>query len=117
MSKYEEIDVLRASAKAHSIPGKEIVRLSKHPNHFIRWIIAYYELTPSWILAEMANDPHWTVRYEVACNPNTEKAVVKYRLALDTDKRVRKSAEMNPIIDETDRIDIQKMRGKQVHEA
>jgi len=117
VSQYEDFEFLRESARTRSIPEKELVKLAKHPNRFIRWVVAYYDLTPSWILEYLSKDPHWSVRYAVAANANTQKAVVKYRLAMDNDPSVRRAAEENPLIDEQDKKEIFRMRMKKAYEG
>ena len=117
MSQYEDFHYLQECARARSIPQKELVKLAKHPNHFLRWVVAYYALTPSWLLEQLSRDPNWAVRYEVATNANTQKVVVKHRLAFDEDPRVQRAAENNPLIDEQDKKDIFRMRVKKAYEG
>jgi len=117
VSQYEDFSFLQEAAKAQTIPEKELVRLAKHPNRFIRWVVAGYVLTPQWLLEKLAKDEHWSVRYAVASNKNTAKVVVKYQLALDLDARVRQAAEENPLIDNLDQSEIFKIRLKMAYDG
>ena len=85
---------------------KILSKMASHSDSDVRRYAAQHEMTPNYLLENLAKDISADVRYAVAKNPNTSLSLLKL-LKNDSEKSVSQTVKLNPnLLDEDEIYDI-----------